>query len=701
NSALLGDDYTANDALTGTLTFAANETEKTITLNIEDDDVYELTENFNVNLSNADGATITDVAGEDVGTGTILDDDDQPVFSIDDVTVTEGVDATITFTVTKTGLTSQESSVDYTVVPNSALLGDDYTANDALTGTLTFAANETTKTITLNITDDAIPEDTETFNVNLSNADGATITDVVGEDVGTGTILDSDIPDFPSGLAYTVAGSKSAAGQHLYSVDLETGETTRIGEVTAEAALGQNSVGGMSLNPIDGYLYAVANSQGGSWLLKIDPTTAETTVIDSGNFVKTSAATFGADGTYYVAIGQNVYIYDLENPGEAPDPNNDNASWTHLFYTGKNSIQADSIAVYSDPDTGDATEMYFTDGTTLYKYDFAGDSVSTIGTIEDVNSDAFSINGLSFDDNGTLWGLDDLGTIVEIDPVTAEATEVSTLANSDVTGGGTDSLAISVADPGSYVTISDGTDSSMYYLPDDDTGDSIPAPPADVTIDSDGSGNVFVGQENTDYTSVSVQSDNAANITVGGDNPNTGDVETENSFDTVNVQVRGEGASNITVNDASTGMIDSGEGNDVITVNSGNFTIYADGGDDTINLSSASSTDHVVFSANAGEGSDIINNFDTAEDTLSFADLLDEGVAGLDDDLAAYTDYIDVVSVDGGDVTLTIHNQSGGPETTEVTLAGAGSDYGDFSGTLTDMISTFGNDAINVDTYAS
>ncbi len=73
-------------------------TTQTITLNITDDSVYELTENFNVNLTNAVQATISDAQG----IGTILDNDTQPAFSINDVTVDEN-DGTITFTVTKSG----------------------------------------------------------------------------------------------------------------------------------------------------------------------------------------------------------------------------------------------------------------------------------------------------------------------------------------------------------------------------------------------------------------------------------------------------------------------------------------------------------------------------------------------------------------------------------------------------------------------
>ena len=53
------------------LTFAANETTKTITVNITNDTTYEISEDFTVSLSNVSGATL----GTSSATGTIVDDD--------------------------------------------------------------------------------------------------------------------------------------------------------------------------------------------------------------------------------------------------------------------------------------------------------------------------------------------------------------------------------------------------------------------------------------------------------------------------------------------------------------------------------------------------------------------------------------------------------------------------------------------------
>src|SRR5206468_2469937 len=80
----------------GTLTFLAGETTKTVTVNVNGDIVYEHDETFNVNLSAATEATISDASG----LGTIQNDDAQPSFAIDDVSHLEGNSGTTSYTFT-------------------------------------------------------------------------------------------------------------------------------------------------------------------------------------------------------------------------------------------------------------------------------------------------------------------------------------------------------------------------------------------------------------------------------------------------------------------------------------------------------------------------------------------------------------------------------------------------------------------------
>ena len=213
-SATAPGDYTAGtNPLSGVLNFAAGVTSQTIVLNITNDAVAELTETFNVDLSAAVNATISD----SLGVATIADDEGAPTFSINDVTVNENA-GTITFTVTKSGTTALTTTVDYAVAPNSAVTPGDYAAGtSALTGTLSFASGVTTRTIVLNITNDAVFELAESFNVNLSAPINATIAD----SLGVGTITDNDAaPNTPPVATADVFATNEDAGLTLSPVAL-------------------------------------------------------------------------------------------------------------------------------------------------------------------------------------------------------------------------------------------------------------------------------------------------------------------------------------------------------------------------------------------------------------------------------------------------------------------------------------------------
>lgn len=162
-TATAGEDYAA---ASGTITFAPGEVNKTLTILVNGDTLVEGNETFTVNLSGATNAVIS--IGQ--GSGTILNDDSggSVQFSLSNYTVNEN-DGTATITVSRTGGTGSGVSVNYATSNGTATAGADYTA---VAGTLTFAANETSKTFTIPITDDALNEQNETVIITLSNAAG-------------------------------------------------------------------------------------------------------------------------------------------------------------------------------------------------------------------------------------------------------------------------------------------------------------------------------------------------------------------------------------------------------------------------------------------------------------------------------------------------------------------------------------------------
>ena len=175
------------------LTFAAGDAAKTITVAVTDDTDYELDETVVIALRNPrpPGDVVIE-PGEAMAMATIEDNDNPPALSISRTSVAEGNAGTtskLTFEVTKSGGTSMEATVAYADAgTGTATAGTDYTAVAA--GTLAFAPNETSKTITVVVKGDDESEGDETVVIRLSSPSKATIAEDKG--TATGTIIDDD-----------------------------------------------------------------------------------------------------------------------------------------------------------------------------------------------------------------------------------------------------------------------------------------------------------------------------------------------------------------------------------------------------------------------------------------------------------------------------------------------------------------------------
>ncbi len=113
-----------------------------------------------------------------------------PSFSVNDVTMAEGNggpgSTSFIFTITKTGATALNSSVDYETVDGTAVSPTDFAAIPVTN--VTFLPSETTKQVTVFVNGELAVEPDETFTLQLSNASGATI----GDATGLGTIQNDD-----------------------------------------------------------------------------------------------------------------------------------------------------------------------------------------------------------------------------------------------------------------------------------------------------------------------------------------------------------------------------------------------------------------------------------------------------------------------------------------------------------------------------
>ena len=115
-----------------------------------------------------------------------------PTLSVADASATEGSNVEFTVTLSETvadPVTVQYDTSDGTATRDAdASDGADYTA--ASGQTLTFAAGETTQTVSISTGSDSVDEDDETFHLTLSNPSANAV--IAGSGVATGTIVNND-----------------------------------------------------------------------------------------------------------------------------------------------------------------------------------------------------------------------------------------------------------------------------------------------------------------------------------------------------------------------------------------------------------------------------------------------------------------------------------------------------------------------------
>ena len=136
--------------------------------------------------------------------------------SVADASVTEGAGAQLAFEVTLDRAPSAPVTVDYATGEGEATPGDDYVET---TGTLTFAADETSKTGDVEVLEDSHDEGSETMRLTLTNAAGARIAD----GTAIGAIENSD----PMPQAWMVRFGRTVASQVVDALGQRLGGAKR------------------------------------------------------------------------------------------------------------------------------------------------------------------------------------------------------------------------------------------------------------------------------------------------------------------------------------------------------------------------------------------------------------------------------------------------------------------------------------------
>ena len=252
-TAIAGSDYT-REVETGQtykiLNIPAGRSSGTIRIPVTDDQVYESAdETFTLQLTNHnDKALLDGEATSLTATGAIADDDPKPVVSVAGPAgavsyVSENAKDPVTFTLTLMGQSAGDVTVDYAT--GEAGLVDLFTARQGLTratededyagtsGTVTFTSGQTTKTVTVQVTNDDVSEETEFFGFKISTPQGADLRGQRSEDVADVGLLDDDprgvtIGPTSVGLDEPASGETAVAGAYTVNLNSKPVDTVTV-----------------------------------------------------------------------------------------------------------------------------------------------------------------------------------------------------------------------------------------------------------------------------------------------------------------------------------------------------------------------------------------------------------------------------------------------------------------------------------------
>ncbi|NCS41943.1 MAG: hypothetical protein GPJ20_25170 [Microcystis aeruginosa BS13-10] len=215
-TATNGTDYTS---IPTSVTFAANSSTATVTVDPTADTTVESDETVALTLATGTGYTVGTTTAV---TGTILNDDLPSItLAVSPSSVTEDGTANLVYTFTRSGVTTNALTVNYTL-GGTATLNTDYTRTGT-TNTVTFAAGSSTATVIVDPTADTTVESNETVALTLATGTGYT---VGTPNAATGTITNDDVtlPSITLSLNYSGI-SESSPSNFVYTFT-RTGVTT-------------------------------------------------------------------------------------------------------------------------------------------------------------------------------------------------------------------------------------------------------------------------------------------------------------------------------------------------------------------------------------------------------------------------------------------------------------------------------------------
>ncbi|MDB9455318.1 glycosyl hydrolase family 18 protein [Dolichospermum circinale CS-541/06] len=323
-TATFNNDYTqigaaSFTATTGTITFAAGSSTKTLTIDPTGDSTPESNETVALTLTTGTGYTIGTTTAV---TGTITNDDvvasPSITLAVSPSSVNEDGTTNLSYTFTRTGATTNTLTVKYNVA-GTATFNNDYTqigaaSFTATTGTITFAAGSSTKTLTIDPTADTTVESNETVALTLTTGTGYTIGTTTAV---TGTITNDDLGSPTITLAVSPSSVNEDGTTNLIYTFTRTGATTNTLTVkynvagTATFSNDYTQIGAASFTATTGTITFAEGSS--TKTLTIDPT-ADTTVESNETVVLTLASGTGYTVGTTTAVTGTITNDDTAGP---------------------------------------------------------------------------------------------------------------------------------------------------------------------------------------------------------------------------------------------------------------------------------------------------------------------------------------------------------------------------------------------------
>ncbi|MCA2572629.1 MAG: VCBS repeat-containing protein, partial [Microcystis sp. M42BS1] len=259
-TATFNTDYTQTGAAsftstTGTVTFAANATKATVTVDPTADTTVESNETVVLTLATGTGYTIGTPTAV---TGTINNDDTNVTLAVSPGSVTEDGTNNLVYTFTRSGVIANALTVNYTL-GGTATLNTDYTRTGT-NNTVTFAANATTATVTVDPTADTTVESDETVALTLASGTGYTVGTTTAV---TGTITNDDFSQLSINDIITVVEGKNSNAVLTVTVDNPNPQQISVNYATA---------------PIDATANVDYTSQTGTLIIPANASTATITI---------------------------------------------------------------------------------------------------------------------------------------------------------------------------------------------------------------------------------------------------------------------------------------------------------------------------------------------------------------------------------------------------------------------------------------